>query len=187
MKPHLEYDRITPRVAEMSVAEVDRVVRAYALRRLQPRPERGGQREWARSMGLTGTDVYGVLQRAGHTDLVGGTREDAQRYIDEHHLLDEPTTPTPTRRPQSFMAATMPISSLTLDGALLEQMIRAEITRVVTSMRGEIEQHVRKETQAAVERATERGVSTLMRSLETTMDQIIEAAVTRALDEYTSG
>jgi AAA+ superfamily predicted ATPase len=176
---------VTDKVLAMSATERAHVVLEYAKRRALPKAQRGNGEVWARErFDLSNTDVYNVV-RLTAPDLIGGGVENAKRWLEEAgHIIS-------THSPNTVVIDTVTAiqraaTGFTLDGALLEQMIRAEVSRVVTTLKGEIENHVRKETQAAVMRESERAGSTLMRSLASTLDAAIKLEVQRQLEEFTS-
>jgi hypothetical protein len=176
--------KVTDKVLGMSQAERDRITYEYAARRVLPKPQRGDANAWAHKFGVTNTDVYNVV-RLNAPDLIGGGMEKAKRWLEEQGYI-EPSHSPGTVVIDTVTAIQRAATGFTLDGALLEQMIRAEVSRVVTTLKGEIENHVRKETQAAVMRESERAGSTLMRSLAGTLDAAIKLEVQRQLEEFTS-
>ena len=175
---------MTDKVRAMNVAERNRITYEYAQRRAVPKPQRGNADVWASKLGLTSTDVYNVVKLTA-PDLIGGGMEKAKRWLEEQGYI-EPSHSPGTVVIDTVTAIQRAATGFTLDGALLEQMIRAEVSRVVTTLKGEIENHVRKETQAAVMRESERAGSTLMRSLASTLDAAIKLEVQRQLEEFTS-
>jgi hypothetical protein len=173
-------------------AEKMEVVVGYARRRLLPRGHRPPN-PVAGALGLTDTDVYNIVHGTGHSHLVHATREHVKEWLTTQ-LAGEPVGAKTARyearrdedRSNVVNLPTPARSEFVLDAALLESLIRAEVARTVRMLKGEIELHVRKETQAAVERESERAASTLLRSLTANLDAAIAGLVEKALERWTA-
>jgi hypothetical protein len=175
---------------ELTQSQMEEVARAYIARRLLPRNLRG--RHWTPPFNTTETEVYRVLEILGiHRAVVKTRASELQRFVEENprwqpstaiaavELHDEVSSGYPrvtSPQPTGFI----------LDASLLDSLIRAEVDRRVNAMKGEIEQHVRKETQAAVMRESERAANTLMHSMASTLQAAVAEEVTRQLEEFTS-
>lgn len=177
---------LSDRVLSLGATERHALIKAYVARRLTPRNQRGNARNWNLPHGLIPTDVYNLIHHMGYSEIVSTTRDQLEAWLVGHPEYDprlnlEPhiVTLLPAVTPPP------PAGQFTLDAQLLQSLVAAEVQRVVQGMKGEIELHVRRETQAAVSRESERAASTLMHSMAATLESTVALEVQRQLEEFT--
>jgi hypothetical protein len=181
---------LTPRAEMLTPAQRDDVVRAYVARRFIPKGKRGGQK-WQPPHGATMTDAYDLIHHMGFGELVGATKDRFVAWVAAHPeyapdhssiVVVEPPTPEPETRFYPVPTST----NITLDAALLEQMIRAEVQRVIKSIRGEMEQSIAHDVEQALGRAVAARGEVITRNLAATLDAVVAEVVDRRLEEITA-